>query len=130
MKLLKEILLLVFVFSLQTVIMDDLEANMEQDFCDMLVNLSHHIGEQDLEMMKFYCSPFVSTGRLSEITQVVQLWPALKEKELISPSDMSFLRQLFEKGVKRMDLLRIVDDFEQQLRDRTPTGPVNDPGLL
>lgn len=110
--------------------LDDIEATVEQDFLNMLVNLSHHIGEKDLELMKFYCNSFVPAGRLDEITQAVQLWPALREKERISCTDTSFLRELLEKAVGRMDLLRIVDDYEQQLGHKNTKAPCCDSGLL
>ena len=94
------------------------DAGACDEFRAMLVDLSDRVDECGLEMMKFYCKPHVTRMRLEVILNAINLWEALEERGLLSSNNTSFLRELFEKAVKRNDLLKIVVDYDQRTRNR------------
>ena len=95
--------------------MDDADESTVREFQSLLVDLSNRISDEELEMLKFYCEPlYVTRQRSEEISRVTDLWKALAEKDQICTNKTSFLKELFQKAIKRNDLIKAIVDYEQR----------------
>lgn len=82
----------------------------------MLVDLDRALRPNELEAMKYLCADDIPLRRREEINRALALWEVLEERQLLSPLDTHFLKDLIRKAAAgRDDLVTIITVYEQQL---------------
>lgn len=83
---------------------------MCSNYLTLLLRISDHITDANLEKLKFLCSDAIEERELEDISSPLKLFKALQKRELLSIDNLSFLRALLS-SVHCSQLVNEVDDF-------------------
>jgi len=87
----------------------------QRSFRELLIDIGQGLTRNELEVLKFYCYDFIPTARSEDIETPIQLWEAIMEKGRMSSSDTTFLQELMEKAIQRIDLLDRVVQYTNRV---------------
>ena len=62
-----------------------------RNYRTLLLRISDHFTEGNLEKLKFLCSDDIEEGELEEIKSPLKLFKALERRKMIAVDDLSFL---------------------------------------
>jgi len=94
----------------------------QRSFREMLLYISDRVTRKELEQLKFYSADFIPLARRDDIEVAFQLFEALMEKERLCSSDTTYLQELMEKAIGRLDLLDRVIQYTNYVHTPPQTG--------
>ncbi|CAH2306008.1 caspase-8-like [Pelobates cultripes] len=96
---------------------------MEEDMHELLHRISNLLSSEELAHMIFLCGPDITFSDKETIKNTLQLFKFLEHKGLISESDLSYLKELFNLILRR-DILKVLKttkyDMDTYLRNNSP----------
>ena len=82
----------------------------EQAFQVMLQNICQRLDPSSLEAIKYQCRDHIGRGKLEKITNFIELFNVLQERDIVSSDDVMFLVTCLN-SVSRKDLIKQVNKY-------------------
>ncbi|XP_004674884.1 PREDICTED: caspase-10 [Condylura cristata] len=93
---------------------------LDSSFRIKLLEIDSHLGEEEVEHLRFLCQDFVSLKKLENCTSAFNIFEHLLAEEKVSEEDSFFLAELLYT-IKQKSLLRYLDYSKKQVESLLPT---------
>ena len=95
-------------------ISENLNKKKDQNFRTLVTRISQKLHPEALKELKFQCRGLIKQGKLERIKNLLDLFTALEEQDVLHADCTDFLA-LCLRNINRLDLERLVNQYQEEV---------------